>query len=159
MNKMTPKTLILDLDGVLITTPPWKADEIDLDGYSKFNSACVANLNELLSHQDFTIWLSSTRRTVKTLDEFNSIFRRRNIRTAITGFLPEYADCKSRKEEILRFVNESRISDFLVIDDDKSLNAIHNNLNSSLVLTDLTTGFNDEKLKEALMKITSKPIE
>ncbi len=63
--------LILDLDGVLITTPLWKADEMDSDGYSKFNQSCIDNLNELLSLADFDIWLSSTRRTVKSIEEFN----------------------------------------------------------------------------------------
>jgi len=48
-------TLILDLDGVLITTPIWKADEIDSDGYSKFNMNCVQNLNKLLIQSDFEI--------------------------------------------------------------------------------------------------------
>jgi histidinol phosphatase-like enzyme len=40
--------LFLDLDGVLITTPAWKPDEIDSDGYSKFEQSCVDNLNQLL---------------------------------------------------------------------------------------------------------------
>jgi len=38
---MNKTTLILDLDGVLITTPSWKADEMDADGYSKFNENCI----------------------------------------------------------------------------------------------------------------------
>lgn len=56
MNKVL---LILDLDGVLITTPTWKADEIDSDGYSKFSRNCVSNLNRLLATANFEIWLSS----------------------------------------------------------------------------------------------------
>lgn len=117
--------LILDLDGVLITTPPWKADEMDADGYSSFNMNCVNNLNTLLSQADFEIWLSSTRRTVKTLQEFNQIFANRKIKKEIGGFLPHYPDCKSRKDEIEKFIEESNISNFLIIDDDKSLNEIH----------------------------------
>jgi len=60
-------TLILDLDGVLITTPSWKADNIHSDGYSDFNKDCVINLNKLLLVENFEIWLSSMRRTTKNI--------------------------------------------------------------------------------------------
>ena len=147
------KLLILDLDGVLITNPSWKADRIDSDGYSEFNESCVENLNQLLTLAKFEIWLSSTRRTVKNLSEFNLIFKNRGIKKEIVGFLPEYADCKNRKEEILKFISEFKTSDFLIIDDDKSLNGLECGLKRNLVLTELTNGFNLEKLKEATERI------
>ncbi|WP_299889999.1 HAD domain-containing protein [uncultured Lacinutrix sp.] len=146
--------MILDLDGVLITNPSWKADQIHSDGYSEFNKSCVENFNQLLSLSDFDIWLSSTRRTVKTLAEFNVIFENRGIKNDIVGFLPEYVNCKNRKEEILKFIAEFKISNFLIIDDDKSLNGLNNEIKENLILTELTKGFNSEKLKEASQKIT-----
>jgi hypothetical protein len=147
------KLLILDLDGVLITNPSWKADRIHSDGYSEFNESCVENLNRLLTLAEFDIWLSSTRRTVKTLTEFNLIFKNRGIKKEIIGFLPEYADCRNRKEEVLKFIAEFKASDFLIIDDDKSLNGLESGIKESLILTELTKGFNSEKLKEATEKI------
>ncbi|WP_397363883.1 HAD domain-containing protein [Olleya sp. R77988] len=150
---MNNRILILDLDGVLITNPSWKADRIHSDGYSEFNESCVENLNRLLTLTEFDIWLSSTRRTVKSLTEFNLIFKNRRIKKEIVGFLPEYADCKNRKEEVLKFITEFKASDFLIIDDDKSLNGLENGIKDSLVLTELTKGFNSEKLKEATKKI------
>lgn len=151
---MSRTTLILDLDGVLITTPTWRADEIDLDGYSKFNKSCVDNLNNFLSDADFEIWLSSTRRTVKSLAEFNLIFKHRNIKQSIHGFLPDYSDCKTRSEEVLRFIEEHEISDFIIIDDDKSLNDLDLSMKEKLISTELMKGFNGEKLEEAKRKIT-----
>ncbi|WMI68198.1 HAD domain-containing protein [Mangrovimonas sp. YM274] len=145
--------LVLDLDGVLITTPPWKPDQIASDGYSEFNKSCTENLNRLLTLVEFKIWLSSTRRTTKTLTEFNTLFKNRGIKTQITGFLPQYAECKNRKEEILKFLTEFKISDFLIIDDDKTLNGLENTIKNKLILTELTKGFNSEKLKEATEKI------
>ncbi|WP_397362273.1 HAD domain-containing protein [Olleya sp. R77988] len=147
------KLLILDLDGVLITNPSWKADRIHSDGYSEFNKSCVENLNRLLTLAEFDIWLSSTRRTVKTLNEFNLIFKNRGIKKDIVGFLPEYTDCRNRKEEILKFITEFQASDFLIIDDDKSLNGLESGIKESLILTELTKGLNSEKLKEAIEKI------
>jgi len=145
--------LILDLDGVLITTPNWKADEIDSDGYSKFNEKCIVNLNTLLSKSQFEIWLSSTRRTVKSLAEFNLIFANRNISQSIIGFLPVYKDCKNRREEVERFIKNKSITNVLIIDDDKSLNGLKDDYKERLVLTEFLKGFDNEKLKEAIRKL------
>ena len=147
------KLLILDLDGVLITNPSWKADRIDSDGYSEFNKSCVENLNRLITLVEFDIWLSSTRRTVKTLTEFNLIFKNRGIKKEIVGFLPEYTDCKNRKEEILKFIAEFKVLNFLIIDDDKSLNGLESEIKEKLILTELMKGFNLERLNEATEKI------
>ena len=153
MGHLNKLILILDLDGVLITNPSWKADRIHSDGYSEFNESCVENLNRLLTLTEFDIWLSSTRRTVKTLTEFNLIFKNRGIKNDIVGFLPEYANCKNRKEEVLKFITEFKVFDFLIIDDDKSLNGLKSRIKKRLISTELTKGFNVEKLKEAIEKI------
>ncbi len=150
---MAKPLLILDLDGVLITTPMWKADEMDSDGYSKFNQSCIDNLNTLLSLDDFDIWLSSTRRTVKSIEEFNTIFINRNITKPIKGFLPVYENCNNRKEEILKFLEEFKPQNYLIIDDDKSLNDLDEITKEKLVLTELMKGFNQEQLKLATEKM------
>jgi len=147
------KILILDLDGVLITTPPWKTDEIEFDGYSKFNSQCVNNLNELLGEVNFDIWLSSSRRKVKSLKEFNTIFSNRHIHNPIAGFLPIFEEYKTRRAEIEQFISEFEISDFLILDDDKSLNELTTAHKDRLVLTELMKGFTSEKLKESKEKL------
>lgn len=153
---MNRRILILDLDGVLITTPNWKPDRIHSDRYSDFNEFCVKNLNQLLALVEFDIWLSSTRRTVKTLSEFNQIFKNRGIKNNIIGFLPEYSNCKNRKEEVLNFIAEYKVSNFLIIDDDKSFNGMEIGIKKRLILTELTNGFNAEKLKEAIEKIKTE---
>lgn len=142
--------LLLDIDGVLITTPIWKADQMDSDGYSKFNENCVVNLNKLLLTHKFEIWLSSTRRTVKRLSEFNQIFKNRGIEEPISGFLPEYSECKTRKEELVKFICEHKLTDFLIIDDDKSLNGLNEEYKERLILTELHKGFDAEKLDLAI---------
>lgn len=74
--KLEPMLLILDLDGVLITTPPWQPDVIDTDGYSNFNEVCTTSLNKILTEYSFEIWLSSSRRIGTSIEEFNRIFKR-----------------------------------------------------------------------------------
>ena len=154
MNKPT-HILLLDLDGVLITTPPWKPDQIDTDDYSMFNSSCVKFLNQLLCEYSFEIWLSSTRRTMKSLDEFNRIFKHRNIKQQITGFVPEYVTCKNRREEITTFLETIGDRSYLIIDDDKSLNTLAEHQKKRFVLTKLTTGFSEEKYQEALIILSN----
>ncbi len=122
---------------------------MDTDGYSKFNQQCIDNLNQLLSYSDFEIWLSSTRRTVKTLDEFNKIFKHRNSKQKITGFLPDYPNCINRKEEITQFIKEMKLSNFLILDDDKSLNDLEEEYKVKLVLTKLYEGLNKDQLELA----------
>jgi hypothetical protein len=143
-------TVILDLDGVLITTPPWKKDDLDSDGYSMFNTACVDRFNKLLNSLESYIWLSSTRRSNKTLEEFNSIFQHRNIHTPISGFLPIEEKPCSRKEEIIRFIETNKLSSYLIIDDDKSLNDLNENMKNRLVQTEFLKGFDQNALKKAL---------
>lgn len=150
---MNKTTLILDLDGVLITNPIWKPDEIEEDGYSKFNEECIANLNELLSQYEFEIWLSSSRRRVKTLEEFNLIFANRNIIEPIKSFIPIYDNCKNRKEEIIQFIDELAIENYLILDDDKSLLALPESKKQKLVLTSYFKGFDKESLTLAIEKI------
>ena len=53
----------------------------------------------------------------------------------------------------MKFILEFELSDFLIIDDDKSLYGIDNKMKNKLISTELTKGFNSDKLKEANEKI------
>lgn len=141
--------LILDLDGVLITTPIWKKDKMHVDGYSDFNVDCVENLNRLLTNYRIKIFLSSTRRIVKTLDEFNIIFKNRSIVQKIEGFLPLYEN-QNRREELESFITDRNLKDFIIIDDDKSAMGLPQKIKEKLVHTSLIQGFTSEKLEEAI---------
>ena len=147
----TKTILLLDLDGVLITTSPWKPDVIDLDGYSQFNASCIENLNTLLVFRDFDIWLSSSRRTNTTLERFNELFEYRKIRQPIIGFLPPNEHYDSRCVEISRWLQAIQTNNYLIIDDDKSLLDFKDS--KRLVLTKYLLGFNGEKLEEAREQI------
>lgn len=145
--------IILDLDGVLITTPSWRPDELHSDGYSDFNKTAVENLNGLLSEVNAELWLSSTRRLNKTLKEFNEIFRNRNIKRELTGFLPSGTLGLKRRIEIDSFLNHEAVQNFLIIDDDQSLQELDEMRKAFWVRTDSMLGFNLEKLIEAKQKI------
>jgi hypothetical protein len=146
--------LLLDLDGVLITTPPWKTDLLHADGYSDFNPVCVQQLNTLLAATSSEIWLSSSRRKAKTLEEFNLIFKNRGIQQTIVDFLPVYPFNYSRKKEIEAFLAFQQPDKYLILDDDKSLNGLAPVHKNRLVLTNSLQGFSKKKLAEAIEKLT-----
>lgn len=143
-------TLLLDLDGVLITNPIHKADELDSDGYSIFNPNTVENINTLLQYTDFIVYLSSARRKNKTLEEFNQIFENRGITQKIKGFVPVYENTQNRKEEVVNFLTENKLEKFIIIDDDTSLHGLENTIKNNTIITSSHLGFDNEKLREAI---------
>lgn len=145
-----PKTLLLlDLDGVLITTPTWRADDLAEDGYARFNTTAVDCLNKLLAFADLDIWLSSSRRKALSLDACQEIFRQRGLQQVPLGFLPIYPPSYSRKVEVLTFLKARGSTNFLILDDDKSLNGLDSFYKNRLVLTSYYKGFGVEELELA----------
>lgn len=142
--------IILDLDGVLITTPPWRRDELDIDNYSKFNEIAIANFNMLTNDLNFELWLISDRRRGKTLEQFNEIFKNRNINKQLDGMVPIYGYI-SRREELQKFISENKIENYIIIDDDSSLDELEDK--DFWIKTKSLTGFGKEELNESKLKI------
>jgi len=131
--------VILDLDGVLITTPPWKRDARHEDGYSDFNPICVNKLNEILEETGYDIVLSSTRRIWVDIDQMNLYFENRGILKSIISYIPLY-DVVSRKEEIELFLTEYEPNNYIIIDDDKSLSDLSEEIKSKWIQTEFLIG-------------------
>lgn len=120
--------ILLDLDGVLITTKPWESDVILEDGFAQFNDKSVAKLNEYLESTGYDIVLTSSRRYTTEIDRMNEFFKARGIKGQIIQYLPLYdLDLRySRYDEVMRFIMKHRPEHYLVIDDDKSLAKLGN---------------------------------
>lgn len=120
--------IILDLDGVMITTKPWESDFILADDFAEFNQKAVAKLNQLLQETGYDIVLSSARRYAHDIDQMNEFFKTRGIEGQIIEYLPLYDRnlMYSRYDEVMRFIMKHRPEHYLVIDDDKSLAKLGN---------------------------------
>jgi len=140
--KRMDNIVILDLDGVLIPTYPWKPDKIHEDGYSDFNSICVTNLNRILKDTGYDIVLSSTRRKRVDIDTMNEYFKNRGVLKPIKLYVPDYDDGKrlSRREEIERFLEEYQPENYLILDDDKSLSGASEEIKSNWIQTYMAIG-------------------
>lgn len=141
--------IILDLDGVMITTPFWKSDDIHQDGFSMFNENASICLNKL-SNIDAEFWLISDRRKSFTLEQFNEFFKNRNINIILSGLVPIYGNVK-RVEELNSFLKEYAPENYLLIDDDSSIESLENK--NFWIKTNSLIGFNEEKMNEVFQVI------
>lgn len=151
-----PWYIILDIDGVLITTPLWKPDALHKDGYSDFNETCVRNFNKLASTVTIEVMLSSSRRKTKTLAEFRQIFDNRGIEATVTGFIPVLADATHKSEEIKAYLEETKVRNYLIIDDDLSLNDLPPHIRKNCIFTTYARGFDEQALAQAREVIKAK---
>ena len=120
--------ILLDLDGVLISSKPWESNVLLEDGFADFNKKSVEKLNEILAETGYDIVLSSARRYTTSIEEMNAIFKRRGINGTIREYLPLY-DLNlryNRYMEIILFLIKYRPSNYLIIDDDKTLSRLNN---------------------------------
>ena len=146
------KILFLDIDGVLINTfPLWKSDELDTDGYSKFNEANVANLQTFLAEfEDWKIVITSSRRVNKSLVQLEKIFSFRGLGNRIIDKTPDPdGTYLSRALEISSYITTKNILQFIIIDDDKSILEMDETMLPNIVLTAYRHGFDANCLEMA----------
>lgn len=118
--------ILLDLDGVMIITPSWKqTDNLD-DGFPDFNPIAVASLNKILEHTKGKIILTTSHKSRFDIDKWLEIFKRRGVIIDSIDKLEPNIIRLRRREEILRWLNDNPEADYVIIDDDKSLNEMSN---------------------------------
>lgn len=137
--------ILLDLDGVLITDGEWKANSIHEDGYSDFNPKCVEKFNEFIDEFGYDIVLSSDRRRGADIHKMNERFKRRGITKPIIAYVPDY-NVKgelwlNRRQEIEHFIEEFKPTNYLILDDDKSLFGLSEDIKSNWIQTQMLVGF------------------
>lgn len=136
--------VLLDLDGVLITTQVGLKDKMHEDGYSDFNPICVANLNKILKDTGYDIVLSSMRRTKVDIDLMNKYFEARGVAKPIIAYTQDWAATNSiyytRRREIELFLEEHKPNNYLILDDDKSLSGASEEIKDNWIQTQMMTG-------------------
>jgi hypothetical protein len=135
--------ILLDIDGVMVTEPSWKPTEPLADGLPKFSSTAVNNLKKLISETKASIVLTSSHKSRFSTSQWEEIFKNRGIQATIE-VLDKNIDDLDRKEEILNWYETHNNEDFVIIDDDKSLNDLPANIKHNLVLTRSFAGLDEE---------------
>src|SRR5690606_15992548 len=133
--------LYLDIDGVMVPANSWKRPELLEDGFPVFSSKAVKALNKIISNSSADIVLTTSHKHLYSLKKWNDIFNRRNINVNKITRLPRNTGQLSRKEELIHwFNNDESKKDFLIIDDDKSLNGLPEDLKNKWIQTSGSVG-------------------
>ena len=150
--------LFLDIDGVMVPAKGWKSPEFLNDGFPAF-SIKATNILQRLITEDVTIILTTSHKSKFSIDEWKSIFKNRGINIEKIKSLPENLNNHSRKDEIVNWFNVNNIEeDFIIIDDDKSLNDLPDFLKGNLVQTSPFIGLTEEH-SEAIKSISHRGFE
>lgn len=150
--------ILLDIDGVLEITPHWRQPEIHPDGFMKLNAKALANLSILHQKTNAAIVLTSTHRIRYNENQWKEIFRARGLYFEVLSKLndkTEISQLLDRGTEIKEWVEtKGKNLNYVIIDDDASINALPNDINQRWVQTKPLIGFNEENLEKALEILT-----
>ena len=139
--------IFLDIDGVMVPAKGWKRPELLKDGFPAFSSNASSILQQLISENTKVI-LTTSHKSNYTTNKWKDIFRKRGVQIKNLQLLDPNLSNLSRKEEIENWFNENgNHEDFIIIDDDKSLNALPKYLKENLILTSPFIGLREEDLK------------
>ena len=148
--------LLLDIDGVLETSPSWKKPEFLEDNFYKFNGQAQKNLIEIINKINPEIILTTTHRINYNLIEWNQIFELRGINVDKISKINDEkkaTDLKKRNVEIEEWFLKNSTAEFLILDDDKSLNELPNNLKNRWIQIDSMLGITESIKNQILEKI------
>ncbi|MGB5943507.1 MAG: HAD domain-containing protein [Leeuwenhoekiella sp.] len=146
--------IYLDIDGVMVPANSWRKPEILEDDFPKFSAIATIALNKILFSSNAGIVLTTSHKHRFTLEEWKDIFRRRKISINKISRLPENTDYLNRKEEIINWFQDNDLgADFLIIDDDKTLNGLPDSLKKNLIQTSGSVGLTDNLADRALERI------
>ena len=148
--------LYLDIDGVMVSGNSWRRPEILEDGFPEFSLKAVTSLNRILSITSADIVLTTSHKFKYSLKEWKRIFERRNIFVKNITRLPENRNHLNRKDELVSWFKSNTTDEhFIIIDDDKSLNALPDFLKDKLIQTSASVGLTSYLADEVLDKITA----
>lgn len=139
----------------MVPAKSWSAPRLLEDGFPAFTHNSVNSLNQILHITNATIVLTTSHRNRFSEIEWSSIFSKRGIEANIQKCPSEIDNRVPRIELILNWLDlNSTLSNFIIIDDDKSLNDLPLNLKQNLILTSPLIGLNDSLVENALEKLT-----
>ena len=140
--------IFLDIDGVMVPTKSWKNPELLNDGFPAFSSKATNILQNLIS-ENTTIMLTTSHKSRFTIDEWKEIFLKRGLQVTKLRSLDANVNHLNRMGEILNWFNSNIINeDFIIFDDDKSLNDLPSFLKAKLISTSTMIGLTDSHMEE-----------
>jgi hypothetical protein len=145
--------MLLDLDGVLITTPAWRAVATAPDGFCQFNARATANLAANLAETKAALVLTTSHRLRYSVAQWNALLNARGLFPAAVSKVNDRATLPpagARAGEIAAWVSQQAAANYVVLDDDLSLHGLPAAIKSRCVFTKRLPGLNAEATRQAL---------
>ena len=151
--------IFLDIDGVMAPAKSWQRPDILEDGFVDFSPKAVRVIQDILSQNaDTTIILTTSHKSRFSLSQWKIIFERRGLNVNKLESLNDNTNFQSRKVAILNWFDSNDIhEDFIIIDDDKSLNDLPKIYKDRLILTSSLVGLNESHWAD-IQNIVSTPL-
>ncbi len=148
----------LDIDGVMVPAKGWKSPEFLNDGFPAFSNKATRTLQSLISEED-TVMLTTSHKSKFSIEEWKNIFKHRGIYVEKIKSLPENLNNLSRRDELVNWFNFNNAEDnFVIIDDDKSLNELPDFLKEKFIQTSPHIGLTEEHL-ETIKSVSHKGLQ
>ncbi|WP_345950854.1 HAD domain-containing protein [Mucilaginibacter sp. PAMB04274] len=150
--------ILLDIDGVMVPANSWKKPEFLEDGFPIFNFRSVKALQRILAATNASVVLTTSHKTKYNANEWKRILKSRGINPKKVRRLPTNSLRVSRQDEILEWYRKhpDLKEEFVIIDDDKMLSNLPENLKENLVLTSPSVGLTDDLADEAISILNKK---
>lgn len=143
--------ILLDIDGVMVPAKSWKKPEFLNDGFYAFSNDATKALQKIISETNADILLTTSHKSKYSIQEWKNIFVLREINVNDIFSLPENLNLLNRKDEIMQWFNTNLNNhNFIIIDDDKSLNGLPPFLKNKLIQTSSDVGLTEKLALEGL---------
>lgn len=140
--------IFLDIDGVMVPAIGWKSPELLHDGFPAFSHKAKATLQRLIA-DDTIIMLTTSHKSNFSIEEWKGLFRNRGVDIENVRSLPANVNHLSRKDEIMNWFSVNDFDgDFIIIDDDQSLNELPDFLKGNFIQTSPYIGLTEEHLQD-----------
>lgn len=153
------KYLFLDLDSVMITERKFDSEIQSTYMADPFDPLCVQVLNEITEIMNPFIILTSDRRLKLKITQMNEVFKYNGVNSPVKDYTPDFwgtvftklqdADV-CRGFEILRYVHQYQIENYVVVDDMNLSGWVSDHF---VWVTNSTEGLNQTGVKEKMLKI------
>ena len=144
--------ILLDIDGVMLPEPCENVLVLP-DGFKAFESGAAKNLSWLLAQTNAAIILTSNHRVSHSKEKWVTIFNNRGIAIKQIDFINDlpFEKMMDRATELRAWAQtKAKGMNFVIIDDDHSLNTLPPEIQNRCVMTDPLTGFDTIAANKAL---------
>lgn len=145
--------ILLDIDGVLVTTPPWRKVEILQDGFMQFNETASKLIASLIADTQASVVLTTSHNHLFSIAAWTNMLTARGIVCQHISRIADSVDLPTTTErcQLIQawFETIQPNEPFLIIDDDPSLHNLPMQLKQRWIQPKFLIGFDAHCLMQA----------